>query len=486
MSNGLAQHGELSAAAADRAAGRSATVAAAQRGEALLARMESVPHSAWHRRARITMGTATFFDAFDALSLAFILPTLISAWNMTPAQTGVLIGAGYLGQLAGALGFGWLAERHGRVRSAALAVGLMSVMGIVCALTSGFHALLVCRVIQGIGVGGEVPVAATYINELSRAKGRGRFFMFYELIFPLGLMTTGLIGAWLVPRFGWQMMLLLGAVPGVVVALLISRLPESPRWLIHAGKLEQAERIVAQVEASTSERLPVPAQPTPSAPPAPLAKEALCQPGAPGQSLFALLMSQAYRGRTLIVWLLWATSYFIANGLNNWGPTIYKTVYHLPLADALKAASLNNVFQVVATVACALTVDRIGRRWWTVGAYVVAALAFGYLGMTGARDVTWVIGLIVVGYGMTGATNTLLYLYTPEIYPTRIRAIATSVATAWLRLSSAIAPAIVGIFIGRGGIGLMFLVFAAVAVLGAFAASRMIETRERRLEDIAS
>jgi putative MFS transporter len=100
--------------------------------------------------------------------------------------------------------------------------------------------------------------------------------------------------------------------------------------------------------------------------------------------------------------------------------------------------------------------------------------------------VTWVIGLIVIGYGVTGATNTLLYLYTPEIYPTRIRAIATSVATAWLRLSSAIAPAIVGVFIGRGGIGLMFLVFAAAAILGALAAGYMIETRERRLEDIAS
>lgn len=480
MSNGLVQHGELGAAIADLAAVRPQTSAAAQRGEALLARMESVPHSAWHRRARITMGTATFFDAFDALSLAFILPTLIGAWSLTPAQTGVLIGAGYLGQLAGALGFGWLAERYGRVRSAALAVGLMSVMGGVCALTGGFYALLVCRVIQGVGVGGEVPVAATYINELSRAKGRGRFFMFYELIFPLGLMATGLIGAWLVPRFGWQMMLLLGAVPGVVVALLISRLPESPRWLIHAGRLEQAERIVAQIEASTSERLAVA---TTSAQPV---KQVLELPDAREQSLFAQLMSRAYRGRTLIVWLLWATSYFIANGLNNWGPTIYKTVYHLPLADALKAASLNNVFQVVATITCALVVDRIGRRWWAVGAYVVAALAFGYLGMTGAKDVTWVIGLIVIGYGVTGATNTLLYLYTPEIYPTRIRAIATSVATAWLRLSSAIAPAIVGVFIGRGGIGLMFLVFAAAAILGALAAGYMIETRERRLEDIAS
>jgi len=479
MSNGLLQHDELAATSAEPANTLSQSASDAARGVALLARMESVPHSAWHRRARITMGTATFFDAFDALSLAFILPTLIGAWALTPAETGVLIGSGYIGQLAGALGFGWFAERHGRVRSATFAVALMSVMGVICSLTGGFAALLVCRMIQGVGVGGEVPVAATYINELSRAKGRGRFFMFYELIFPLGLMLTGLIGAWLVPRFGWRTMFLLGAVPGLVVAVLISRLPESPRWLIHARKLREAERIVADIEASTPQRL-APAGMTDKTASPDAADTPLEHGGALRQ-----LMSKTYRSRTLIVWLLWATSYFIANGLNNWVPTLYKTVYHLPLGDALKAASLNNVFQVVATIVCALVVDRMGRRWWTVAAFVVAALAFGYLGMTGATSAAWVIGLVVVGYGMTGTTNTLLYLYTPEIYPTRIRAVATSVATAWLRLSSAIAPALVGMFIGRGGIGFMFLTFAGVAVLGAIGAGYMIETRERRLEDIA-
>jgi putative MFS transporter len=161
-----------------------------------------MPFSSWHRKARIVMGSATFFDAYNALSLAYALPILIRLWHITPAQTGLLLGAGYVGQLAGALLFGWLAEKYGRVYSAAGAVAIMSVMNLVCALAGTFDALLVCRIVQGIGVGGEMPVAATYINELSRAHGRGRFFMLYEMIFPLGLMATGQIGAWLVPIFG--------------------------------------------------------------------------------------------------------------------------------------------------------------------------------------------------------------------------------------------------------------------------------------------
>ena len=89
-----------------------------------------------------------------------------------------------------------------------------------------------------------MPVAAVYINELSRAHGRGRFFLLYEMIFPIGLMVTGQIGALIVPTLGWQVMFLIGGVPGLVIAALLLRLRESPRWLITQGRLQEAEAIV--------------------------------------------------------------------------------------------------------------------------------------------------------------------------------------------------------------------------------------------------
>ena len=77
-------------------------------------------------------------------------------------------------------------------------------MSVVCAFTGSLHMLFLMRFLQGIGVGGEVPVAATYINELSQAHGRGRFFILYELIFPLGQLAAAQLGAFIVPRFGWE------------------------------------------------------------------------------------------------------------------------------------------------------------------------------------------------------------------------------------------------------------------------------------------
>ena len=347
---------------------------------ALIARLEGVPFSRWHLRARVIVGSATFFDAFDALSLAFVLPVLVRLWRITPAEIGWLIAIGYLGQFVGALVFGGLAERYGRVRSVAGATALMSVMSIACAMAGNFGTLLTLRLIQGVGVGGEMPVAAVYINELSKARGRGRFFLLYELIFPIGLMMTGQIGALLVPTLGWQVMFLIGGIPGVIVTALLLRLPESPRWLIAKGRLAEADGVIRQIEATV---------PGFGIRDSELGSESGIEPRMSDESRFPIpesrpgareLLAPAYRSRTFIVWALWACAYFITNGLNNWMPTLYSSVYHLSLGQALRAGTLTNVAQVVILLGCAFEIDRIGRRAWTAGGFIAGAILLAMLG----------------------------------------------------------------------------------------------------------
>ena len=197
-------------------------------------------------------------------------------------------------------------------------------------------------------------------------------------------------------------------------------------------------------------------------------------------------MSRAYRRRTVVAWTLWWCAYFITNGLNNWMPTLYNRVYTLDLQQSLRAGTLTNVTQVIVLLGCAFVIDRTGRRLWTVGSFVAGALMLGILGFFGAHSVVAVIALVTLSYGIVGSANAVLYLYTPEIYPTRMRAIGTGAATCWLRLASAVAPLLVGYIVAVGGIGPVFLMFAGVGVIGAFAAAFMLETRNRRLEDIAA
>jgi putative MFS transporter len=453
----------------------------------LIGRFERIPFSGWHRRARITMGTATFLDAFDALSLAFVLPVLIKLWGLTPADIGWLIAASYIGQLVGALLFSRLAEAFGRVPSAATATAIMSVMSLGCVFAGSFPLLFICRLIQGIGVGGEMPVAAAYISELSRAQGRGRFFMLYEMIFPVGLMVTGQIGTILVPIFGWQSLFLIGGIPGLILAFFLYRLPESPRWLISKGRLDEARTAIENAEASAQKKYPDFKPSDPKARPLltdPPALKNVAETTEPRR--WMELLSPVFRGRTIIAWALWASAFFVANSLNNWMPTLYHTVYELDLGSALRAASMTNVAQVVILLICAFCIDRIGRRNWAVASFIIGGLLLAALAFGAKDNLVLVIILATLAYGIVGSINAVLYLYTPEIYPTRMRALGTGIATSWLRLASAVGPALVGYMVTRQGIGAVFTMFAIVAAIGALAATQMIETRGRKLEDIAS
>src|SRR5258708_33222012 len=184
------------------------------------ARIERLPLSSWLVRTGIIIGTATFFDAFDALSIAYILPVIVPLWKITPPETGFLIYAGFFGQLFGALFFGWYAERYGRMKALIASIATFAILSFACAFSWDYASLLILRTLQGFGLGGEVPVAATYIGELAKAKGRGRFVLIFELVFPCGILAASVLGLWLVPSFGWPSVVFRGAIPPGVVPVL--------------------------------------------------------------------------------------------------------------------------------------------------------------------------------------------------------------------------------------------------------------------------
>src|SRR4029078_6900094 len=109
------------------------------------------------------------------------------------------------------------------------------VMSLVCALAWDYNSLLVFRTIQGIGLGGEGPVAAVFISALAKAQGSRRFVLLYELVFPIGLVAASLAGVWVVPHLGWQYMFVIGALPAVLTLVVRRLLAESARLLAASG-----------------------------------------------------------------------------------------------------------------------------------------------------------------------------------------------------------------------------------------------------------
>ncbi|KVN98946.1 MFS transporter [Burkholderia ubonensis] len=456
-------------------AGRAAMDTAAATPGAIIARLERLPANAMQIRARVLIGAATFFDGFDVITIAATLPLLIHKWGLSPNQVGLLIASGAIGQLIGAFLFPALAEKHGRVKAIAWSSAVIGVTSIACGFAPTFEVFVLLRILQGLGLGGELPVAATYINEITRAHGRGRFVLLYEIVFPIGLLVSMALGAWLVPRFGWEIMYFVGGMPLVLALVLTHLVPESPRWLASRGRLPEAGQALGVFEASVKGPLPPP----------PVTQAAAFDEMVrqhPKRRMIDLF-SAAYRKRTLAVATLWATCGFIQYGLSTWLPTIYKNFYHAPLQLALNLAVIGSVMGVLGSLASALLVDRLGRKPVIVWSFVLCALSLALAGVYHAASVYVVATFCSLSLGLMASGFITAYVYTPEQYPTSIRASGCGLGSAWLKIASFVAPMVVPHAIVGGDLSPAFYLLGVVPLIAAVTVHFVgIETKGKVLE----
>ncbi|SDG96755.1 MFS transporter [Propionivibrio dicarboxylicus] len=442
----------------------------------LVARLERLPVTRRLLLVRVIIGIATFFDAYTVLCIAFAMPSLVSEWKLSPAEVGLIISAGYIGQLFGAVIFGSLAEKFGRLKVLFFTIVLFVSMDIACLFAWSGMSMLAFRFMQGIGTGGEVPVASAYINEFIGAHKRGRFFLLYEVIFPIGLMFAGMAGFFLVPIYGWKAMFLVGLVPSVLTLPLRWFMPESPRWLASKGRIDEANAVVGMLENDAIKHgLPLPE---------PVIRT--LDPKATAKSDWRELFQGIYLKRTLTIWSLWFCAYMVNNGLITWLPTLYKSVFKLPLQTSLAYGWITSGVGVLASIVCALLIDKVGRRPWYSWAFLLAMLPLILLTTLGATSPVEVLILATCAYAILQTVTFSLYLYSSELYPTRLRALGTGFGSAWLRAGSATGPILVGFVVGDLGIRYVFSAFAAIALIGGIiTVLYAIETKGKVLEELS-
>ncbi len=453
-------------------AGEPTAVANAQ----LVGRLERIPVTRRLLLIRVIIGSATFFDAYTVLVIAFAMPQLVTEWGLSPTQVGQFLSAGYVGQIFGALGFGQLAEKIGRLPTLLITIILFVSMDVACLFATGGTMMMIFRFLQGVGTGGEVPVASAYINEFIGAKKRGKFFLLYELIFPIGLMSAGIIGYFLVPAFGWKALFIVGLVPAILMIPLRVLMPESPRWLASRGKIDKADKVVTMLENEAIKQ----GKPLPEPVVRPI------DPKATAKSDWRELFKGIYLKRTLMIWVLWIAAYTINNGMVTWLPTLYKTTFGMNTQDAIFYGWITSAVGVLASVVCALTIDRVGRKRWYMWAFLLAVVPLVTLYFLGATTALQVTVFATATYAILQTISFSLYLYSAELYPTRLRAMGTGFGSAWLRAGSSIGPVLVGFIVAGVGIQFVFLAFAAIAVIGGLTVSRFgVETKGRVLEELS-
>jgi len=442
----------------------------------IAARMERLPLSRWHNKMRLIVGSANFSDAFDALTVAYVLPALIPLWQLRPTEIGALISIGYAGQVIGGLLSGWLADKYGRVPVMVGNIVLFSLMSFACILAQNYATLFTLRFVQGIGLGGEVPIANTYVSEFAKSKGRGRFVLMQQLMFPIGLTTVGLVGVFVVPLLGWQWLFVLGGLPVLLALPMIRVLPESPRWLASRGRDEEADRVLTQIEALVSANGAVQLPPIPTDVP----------PAVAAVGRFRDLFAGVYRQRTLSLWVLWFCAYGITYAMTGWMPSIMRTVYHQPVSQANLYGFVLNIVGLCVLLTAVFTIDRIGRKAAFAGGFLLAAVPLLIATFAPSLSALGLAVLATLAFGAMGMIPGSLGMYTAENYPNHLRAIGNGATSVSQRLSSVISPYLVGMILPAYGVGGVYGMFAVFAVVGGITCALFsVETAGKTLEELS-
>ena len=456
--------------------------AAAHRPE-LLARVERLPMSRPHLRLLFQGGLGYTFDGMDGAVVAFILPSATAVFALSGREQGLLASSTLMGFLVGALAAGLLGDRIGRRRVMMYALVLYALASVVAALAPNWPVLFAFRVIAGIGTGAESAIIAPFLSEFVPSRFRGRFIGSLAGFFAFGFVGAALLGYFLVPPFtdGWRIVQLITALPIVMVLWWRRALPESPRFLLAKGRVAEAEAVVAklerQVEKSTGRPLPPVDATGPTA-------ERVTGPAGGGLRAVRWLWRGAMARQTATTWALWFSITFAYYGFFTFIPSL---LIHQGLTITKSFGYAIGIYlaQIPGYYSAAFVSERLDRKW-TIGGYLVggALSAFGLANAAGNTQLLW-FG-ILLSFFMNG-TYACLYSYTPEVYPTAVRATGMGAASAFGRVGGILSPLIIGSAYASLGFSGVFALTCAVLGVGVLAVLTLgVSTKGRTLEDITA
>ena len=271
-------------------------------------------------------------------------------------------------------------------------------------------------------------------------------------------------------------MFYIGGLPALLALYMMRLTPESPRWLASRGRMDAAKTslldIEARVERATGKPLP---------PVVDMDVNLF-----PKRASWSDLFLGIYAKRTIVLWVCWFATYLANYGLTTWLPSVYQQVFKLPIEQALSYGLIANILGLASSVACALLIDKVGRRIWFTAAFAGSAISLLTLWAIGATTPERVLICSTLSFMCVSTLSLALYLYTSEMYPTRMRALGTGAATAWLRIASVIGPITVGTLVAAGGLDTVFGLFGSVVLIAAVIIFLFgTETKGKVLEDVS-
>ncbi len=451
-------------------------IAAGARSLNLPQRMERLPLTRYQQVLFLIIATAWLFDSVDLAMMTFVLAPISKEFALNAGASGLVGSASLAGMAFGAGLAGMLADRIGRKSVFQWSMVLWGTASILCSLAPSVQALMVFRFLLGFGMGAEFPIAQSLVSEFIPAAQRGKYIALLEGFWPLGFILAGVVALVLVPLGGWRAVFIAEGLPAIYVLIIRRRVPESPRWFETRGRMEEAEATMKMIEKEVERAH---AKPLPKPSERPIADEV----SKGGFSLWELF-TPAYRVRTIMVWVLWFTVLLGYYGITTWmGKLLVDKGF--TVTKSIEFVVLMTLWGVPGFFSAAYLVEKLGRKITVVGYVLLSAVAAFFYGQASSQTEVIIAGAFMqfFFFGMWS----VLYAYTPELFPTRARATGCGTASSWGRIGGLIGPAVVPMIMAGYGTPAVFTLGGAAFVIGAINVLLLgPETKGKVLEEISA
>ncbi|MGE8205764.1 MFS transporter [Heyndrickxia sp. NPDC080065] len=369
-------------------------------------------------------GLGWMFDAMDVGMLSFIIAALKVDWNLSVEEMGWIGSINSIGMAVGAFLFGILADRIGRKHVFIITLLLFSLGSGAAAFTTSFSIFLILRFLIGMGLGGELPVASTLVSESVPTEKRGRIVVLLESFWAFGWLIAAVISYFVIPKYGWQVALLISVIPAFYALYLRIHLPDSDRFVTVKEK----------------------------------EKPSLLQS-------IAAVWSKKYTRRTVMLWILWFCVVFSYYGMFLWLPSVM-VMKGFSMIKSFEYVLIMTLAQLPGYFTAAWLIERVGRKFVLV-VYLIGTAISAYLFGTADSLALLITSGILLSFFNLGAWGAL-YAYTPEQYPTKIRGTGTGMATSFGRIGGILGPLLVPYLIAQQySINIIFTIFCISVLIGA-------------------
>lgn len=450
-------------------------------GRQVAARVRAVDEgrlTAAHAALLLVMIIAVTIDVMKPITLSFVAPGVAKEYGLKSAlnphgglPVALLPLSGISGTVVGAFAWGWLGDRIGR-RASILLAGVLFTTTAICGAMPQFSWNIAMCFMMGVGAGGMLPIAFTLIAEIVPARHRGWLLVLVGGQVATAYLLTSWLASTLVPHYSWRILWLIGLPTGLLVIALNRWIPESPRFLLTAGRTAEAEAIMARFGMAMVQ----------AGPPGPAT-------GAEAAGRLQLLFSRRFLGMTGAIVLLGIGAGLVTYGFQLWIPT---NLQHLGLTEVTAAGVLrdSSLIGLPPTLATAWLYGFWSSKKTIIllGCLVLAALVWFVAVGNSAIDNRMLLDvMLAIPIWGIGSLAAMLVAYGAELYPTGLRARGSGLAAGAAKAGGVLIIALVVASASTPSIAMAAL-FGAIPLALALIALAVfgIETAERPLEDIAA